>query len=182
MRSVGCRALFCLALVLQTSMNHYQHLVIPTTGRSYVMRFSEGGVERLKRLEAFSPRLYSDSKGFAIGYGCFVRPKDLGRYAHVTLTEAQGVELLKQRVEPIEAYLRTAIVVPLNQNQFDALVLLAYNIGLGTFGRSHLLALLNRGQYHLAAAQFGVFIKADGKVKQGLVTRRKEEARLFETI
>lgn len=72
------------------------------------------------------------------------------------------------------------VTVALNQNQFDALVSLTYNIGTGAFASSTLLKKLNAGDYKGAAAQFDVWNKAGGKRMQGLVNRRSTERKLFE--
>lgn len=72
-----------------------------------------------------------------------------------------------------------AVQVPLSQNQFDALVSLAYNIGINAFQNSTLLKRLNTLDYIAAAQQFDVWIKAGGKTVQGLVNRRAVEKDLF---
>ncbi|MEQ1307615.1 lysozyme, partial [Acinetobacter bereziniae] len=66
-----------------------------------------------------------------------------------------------------------------SQNQFDALVSLAYNIGINAFQNSTLLKRLNALEYLGAAQQFDVWIKAGGKTVQGLVNRRAVEKALF---
>ncbi len=68
---------------------------------------------------------------------------------------------------------------PTTQRQFDAMVSLAYNIGVTAFLQSTLLKKHVAGDYAAAAAQFGVWNKAAGKVMQGLVNRRAEEAALY---
>lgn len=65
------------------------------------------------------------------------------------------------------------------QSQFDAMVSLAYNIGLGNFGSSTLLRKHRAGDHAGAAAQFAVWNKAAGKVMAGLVKRRAAEAALY---
>ena len=72
------------------------------------------------------------------------------------------------------------IVDMVNQNQFDALVSLTYNIGTGAFKKSTLLKKLNEADYKSASAQFNVWNKGGGKVMQGLVNRRAVERKLFE--
>jgi len=67
--------------------------------------------------------------------------------------------------------------VPINQNQFDALVSLTYNVGAK--GYSGLLAKLNAKDYAGAQAMFGEYVHAGGRVLQGLVNRRAKEADLF---
>ena len=68
---------------------------------------------------------------------------------------------------------------PTTQNQFDAMTSLAYNIGLGNFKSSTLLKKHKAGDYAGAKAQFAVWKNANGKVMQGLVNRRAEEAELY---
>ena len=67
----------------------------------------------------------------------------------------------------------------MNQNQFDALVSLAYNIGTGAFNKSTLVKKLNAGDIRGAADQFDVWINAGGKRMQGLVNRRAREKALY---
>jgi lysozyme len=72
-----------------------------------------------------------------------------------------------------------AVTVPLNDNQFAALVSFVYNLGAGALQESTLLGLLNGGNYNGAAEQFSRFVYAGGEVLQGLVTRRNAERALF---
>lgn len=64
-------------------------------------------------------------------------------------------------------------------SQKGAMVSLAYNIGLGNFGSSTLLKKHRAGDYDGAAGQFAAWNKAAGKVLQGLVNRRADEARVY---
>ena len=68
----------------------------------------------------------------------------------------------------------------LNQNQFDALVSLVFNIGTGAFARSTLLKRLNVGDYNGAAEAFLMWRNAGGKPI--LLNRRKREKALFEKV
>ncbi|MNN58264.1 Lysozyme RrrD [compost metagenome] len=72
-----------------------------------------------------------------------------------------------------------AVTVALNQNQFDALVSLAYNIGASAFSQSTLVKKLNANDIRGAADQFDVWVNAGGKRMQGLVNRRSKEKQLF---
>ena len=72
-----------------------------------------------------------------------------------------------------------AVTVPLSQNQFDALVSLAYNIGTNAFSKSTLVKKLNANDNRAAADQFDVWVNAGGKRMQGLVNRRAKEKALF---
>lgn len=97
----------------------------------------------------------------------------------MTCTEAEGERLLRKELNVYEDAVEKLVKVPLNQNQFSALTLLVYNIGVGAFQKSTLLKLLNQGKYTAAAAQFERWNKGGGRVLKGLVSRRKAEAALF---
>jgi GH24 family phage-related lysozyme (muramidase) len=66
-----------------------------------------------------------------------------------------------------------------SQHQFDALVSFAYNVGIGNLSSSTLLRLHKAGNFADAAAQFGRWNKAAGKVLPGLTRRRAAEAALY---
>lgn len=66
-----------------------------------------------------------------------------------------------------------------NQSQFDAMVCLAYNIGLGNFRSSTLVKKFNAYDDAGAAGQFLLWNKAAGKVMLGLRRRRAAERALF---
>lgn len=71
--------------------------------------------------------------------------------------------------------------VPTTQNQFDALMSLAYNIGVGGEERSSVMRLHKAGDHAGAAAAFLLFDEAAHKVEPGLTRRRKAEATLYAT-
>jgi lysozyme len=66
-----------------------------------------------------------------------------------------------------------------HQGRFDALVCLAYNIGLGNLQRSTIRMRANRGDWEGAADAFRAWSKGGGKVLPGLVKRREAEIALF---
>lgn len=65
------------------------------------------------------------------------------------------------------------------QSQFDALVSLAFNIGLGNLKGSTLMKRLNAGEDSAAQAQFLVWSRGGGQVMKGLQRRRKAESLVF---
>ena len=71
------------------------------------------------------------------------------------------------------------VTVPLSQHEFDALVCFSYNVGVGAFGTSTLLRLLNQGKREEAAAQLLRWTKAGGRELPGLIRRRRSERVLF---
>lgn len=68
---------------------------------------------------------------------------------------------------------------PTTQNQFDALVSLAYNVGLRNLRNSTLLRMHKNGDFAGAAKQFVRWNKAAGQVMRGLTRRREAEAKLY---
>jgi len=68
----------------------------------------------------------------------------------------------------------------ITQNQFDALVSLAYNIGVGNLKSSTLLKKVNNNPKDLAIQkEFMKWVNAGGKKLEGLIKRRTEEANLY---
>lgn len=99
----------------------------------------------------------------------------------VNLTPAQETALQAIAVRPFERVVAQNVRVPLTQNQFDALVSFAYNIGEGGFRSSTALRRINAGDYAGGAQAMRLFNKSGGQVVQGLVNRRNDEVRLFNT-
>jgi lysozyme len=137
---------------------------------------SKAGLNLIKEFEGLRLTAYlCPAKVWTIGYGTTKGVKPGQR-----ITEAQAEELLREDVAAFERGVADAVTGPLAQHQFDALVSLAYNIGLGAFRTSTLLRLLNKGEYASAAKQFDRWNKAGQKVLAGLKRRRAAERKLFE--
>jgi len=115
-----------------------------------------------------------------IGYGTIMYPNG----KKVTLkdpeiTQAQAEEYLAHEVNEKAAGVEKYVTIPINQNQFDALVSFAYNLGVGALQKSTLLKLLNAGNISGAAEQFLRWNKAGGVELKGLTRRREAERSLF---
>lgn len=123
------------------------------------------------RLKAYLPTV---DDVWTIGYG-----HTRNVYPGMVITNKQAEEFLKEDLDWVESTIKTHVKVPLNQNQYDALASLIYNIGSGAFAGSTLLKKLNAGDYQGAADQFLVWNKQKGKTLKGLVDRRKRERSLF---
>jgi len=91
----------------------------------------------------------------------------------------EAEDLLQSDLRKFEGGVIQYVAVSMNQNQFDALVSFAFNLGLANLKGSTLLRLLNHGQYTEAAEQFLRWNKAGGMALPGLTRRRAAERDLF---
>lgn len=114
---------------------------------------------------------------WTIGYGA----TGPGIVKGVTWTQTQADQRLEQDVAKFVAGVSALLKRKPTDNQLGAMASLAYNIGLGNFGKSTLLRLFNSGDIAGAAKQFAVWRMANGKVMQGLINRRADERKVFET-
>lgn len=145
-----------------------------------LMTVSGSGIDLICDFEGKRLAAYDDGVGvWTIGFGTTVYPNGVKVKKGDTCTEAQAKAYMKHDLIQFEHTVNKSVKVPLNQNQFDALVSLTYNIGSGAFKSSALLKKLNLGDYQGAASQFDVWVNAGGKRMQGLVNRRAKEKALF---
>ena len=147
------------------------------------MRISEKGLAMIEKFEGCLLKASNKLDGvWIIGYG------QTGRYygkrvrRGMTTTKAEAHAWLRDHsIKTYEDAVTQAVKVPLNQNQFDALVSFTYNVGVGALKQSTALRKLNAGDYAGAADALTMWTKCNGKVLAGLVRRRKEERALFLT-
>lgn len=144
------------------------------------MRVSENGINLIKQFEGCRLTAYQDSVGvWTIGYG-WTQSVDGNPVAKgMVITQQKADDLLKQGVVQYENGVNSLVKVQLNQNQFDALVDFAYNLGVNALKGSTLLKKLNTGDYAGAANEFTKWNKAGGKELAGLTRRREAEKSLF---
>lgn len=142
------------------------------------MDLSFEGLGLIKEFEGLRLHAYRCSAGVVtIGYG-HTGSKWLHENSEITEVEAEDILKAdcKKFVEGVNSVLR----VPVNQHEFDALVCFAFNVGIGALRGSTLLKLLNdKSDRKIVAAEFERWCKADGKVLEGLLRRRKAEKALF---
>lgn len=139
-------------------------------------------IEIIKRHEGLRLFAYLPTPNdvWTIGYGHTKTAKPGMR-----ITEAQAEELLRSDIRWVEDTINRLVKVNINQNQFDALGSLVFNIGASQFSKSSVLRRLNAGEYEEAANAFLMWNKQKDKktgkmnVLPGLVKRRQEERALF---
>jgi len=154
----------------------------------YSMRVSTNLIDWLKNIEKFDAIPYDDDPqhplrtNATIGYGHklhagTVTKADLERWGRISTL--QGEDILRQDLGGAENEVNDDVRVPLSQNQFDALVSLAFNTGQGDFRRSTLLRLLNHGDYEGAANEFPRWDHWGSDEVSSLRERRVEEQKRF---
>lgn len=144
------------------------------------MKTSSAGRAAIAAREGNVLTAYRDSVGiWTIGVGHTAAAGSPAPRAGMKITAAESDAILSRDLAKFEAAVNNAVRVPLNQNEFDALVSLAFNIGGGAFAGSTLVKKLNAGDRAGAANQFNVWVKAGGKTLKGLVTRRAAERAQF---
>lgn len=154
-------------------------------------RINEAGRSLIERHEGLRLTTYDDldphrvlgpgdkPKGtLTIGYGC---TDPAVAYIGNTITVDLARQLLATDLRESEEDVAAAVTASLNDNEFAALVSLAFNIGGSAFAKSTLVRKLNAGDIVGAAAEFPRWNKSKGKVLAGLVRRRADEQALFLT-
>ena len=131
------------------------------------------GWERLKLRSSEDPLVPGI---FDVGYGHVIHRSEHPK----TITREQAHEWLVGVLNDIDEQVRGIVTVPLSDNEREALVSFAYNVGVRALSQSTLLAHLNGGDYDAAAKQFCRWNKANGRMVRGLVKRRAAEREMFE--
>ena len=147
------------------------------------MKTSSNGLAFIAQWEGFSATAYMDDEdGWTIGYGTLIDEDKEAYLINATISESEALELKKKDVAFVESVIRGQVGAPLNQNQFDALVSLIYNIGSGQFQDSTVRARINNYDTPENIAEaWKRWKKDDGVVVQGLINRRAKEVELFQT-
>lgn len=137
------------------------------------MKIGKGGLDLIKSFEGLRLKAYIPVKGDVptIGWG---HTKGVKMGDEITLATAK--KFLAQDIAPTVAGVNRAIKVPITQNEFDACVSLAFNVGITAFGKSTLVKRLNE-----TPLEFLRWNKFRGKPLAGLTRRRKAEMKLFNT-
>lgn len=113
---------------------------------------------------------------YTIGYGHY--GSEVG--ANQTITESEAETLLRSDMKVFEDAVNNAVKVDISQSQFDALVSLAYNIGVGAIAESDTMKYLNQGKVGHAAVDIPSWRRGMGyQILAGLERRRQSELEFF---
>lgn len=140
-----------------------------------VLSLSAAALVGIALHEGYRSDAYDDGVGVqTIGFGSTlgVRPGD-------KITVERALVRLSNDVTEHERGIRKCLAdVPLHQNEWDAAVQIAFNIGVSAFCNSTILRRWKSGDYAGGCDAFMMWNKAGGKVLRGLVKRREAERKL----
>jgi len=134
------------------------------------MKTTQEGIDLIKEFEGCVLTAYRCPAGvLTIGYGHTTGVKE-----GMVINKIQAENMLKSDLAKYEKYVEENVFIPLNENQFSALVSFCYNCGVGNLRK----LVKGRNAEQIAEAIL-LYNKASGKVLAGLVRRRKRERELF---
>jgi len=157
---------------------------------------SPARLELLKRIEVLRLQPYDDQtsrvtdhwvRGATIGYGRLIAQSEW-KYFKNGITEEQADEMLQASVAQAESTVKRGLTTTVTANQFDALTLLAFNIGAGSsnrpgFSNSSVLRPINDPQaktpYPDLESAWKAWNRSHGNVSNGLIRRRNAEWDIF---
>ncbi len=140
-------------------------------GRKFIEQWEESGKPLLVA------RWDSLGRVWEIGFG-HTSAAGLPRvHPHSEITAEEADAILASDLAAVEADVNHHVTVPLNQNQFDALV--SFDFNTGGLSRSNVLYAVNGNQFHAVAHDLREWSHAGGQFVQGLYNRRIAEGRLF---
>jgi len=164
--SIGLWLLAIFAAIHLT--NRFTHI------EENLMAIAESTLEFITKEEGKRNKMYKDSKGLpTIGVGHLIRPAEQ-HLLTATLSDEEVKDLLRSDLKWCSETVENAVKVPLNQNQFDALYSLCFNIGPTAFRNSTVVRRLNAGDYQGAADAILMWNKP-----AVLQKRRQREKELF---
>lgn len=147
-----------------------------------ILKTSQKGINLIKSFEGLSLKPYLCPASICtIGFGNTYYPDGSKvKLSDPIITKEKAEELLKFLLISYEKAVDSFCRDDINQNQFDALVSLAYNIGVGNLQKSTLIKKVNANPSDLTIKdEFLKWNKGAGKVLPGLTKRRQAESDLY---
>jgi lysozyme len=144
------------------------------------LKTSQNGLEHIVKWEGLKLTRYICPAGKpTIGVGHVILPNE----NYQTITREQAFEILAKDVERFESAIKKHVTVPLNQNQFDALVSFIFNTGEGGIINTGVQKAVNSREFDKVPEKLEEWSKfrvnGELKVNRGLLNRRKSESQLF---
>lgn len=135
-------------------------------------------VNFIKKHEGCRLKPYKDNDAFSIGYGHQIKSNEI--YLMQGITQDMAETILRSDLEYYINYVNRLVTINLSDSAYEALVSLCFNIGVGAFSRSTLLAKINQSaSKEEICKHFLEWNKSGGKVLDALSKRRQDELDLF---
>jgi lysozyme len=153
------------------------------------MKTSDNGRKFIEGFEGLFLKAYDDANDhvvqpgqavhgtLTIGYGHTNAAGPPHVYIGMEITKEEADAILASDLASVELQVNHLVKVPINQNQFDALV--SFDFNTGGLGRSSTLRDINSGHMQAAADALLMWDRAGGRVLAGLLRRRRAERELF---
>jgi len=146
------------------------------------MKLNNSGYLLITEFEGYSAKPYlCSAKVPTIGYGnTYYTDGKRVTMLDKEVNKQQAFEMFKVIADRFASKVSNLVKTPLNQNQFNACVSLAYNIGMANFMNSTLLKLVNKNHNDiLIGLEFKKWNKVNKKVVAGLTRRRNYESDIY---
>ena len=146
------------------------------------MKVNKDGLYLIAEFEGLSLKPYMcPAKKPTIGYGnTYYKDGKKVTMLDEPITKEEALELLKVIVDSFAKQVDKLVSTPLNQNQINAVVSFAYNVGIGNLKNSTLLKLINKDHNQLAISnEFLKWINVGGEKSKGLERRRIKESQIY---
>ena len=152
---------------------------------------SSNGLDLLKSIEKLRLKPYDDQtgkditswcKGATIGYGHLIPSHEWEKYKK-GIDAATAQNLFMTDIFPYVRAVGSKVTSQLSQNQFDALVIFVFNIGIDGFSSSSVLKIVNdsavKTDHKDLESAWKAWKKSQGVVNAGLVNRRNAEWKIY---
>ena len=146
------------------------------------MKLNNSGYLLITEFEGYSAKPYlCSAKVPTIGYGnTYYSDGKRVTMLDKEINKQQAFEMFKSIADRFASKVSNLVKTPLNQNQFNSCVSLAYNIGMANFMNSTLLKLVNKNHNDiLIGLEFKKWNKVNKKVVAGLTRRRNYESDIY---
>lgn len=158
---------------------------------SRIYKLSSKATSLLKGIEKLATTPYDDQtalditewvKGATIGYGHLISKTEWPKYKN-GISEAEAIELFQSDIGPFIKAVQSLVKTKIKQTEFDALVILIFNIGITAFKNSSALKLINnpsaKNTYKNLESAWKAWNKSNKKINKGLINRRNAEWNIF---
>jgi len=143
-------------------------------------------LDLIEEFEMWVPHAYNDASIYCtIGYGHLIAKKPCSASAveliafKQPLDKGVGLDLLDKDTAVARLAIQSLVHVPLSDEQFGALTSFVFNVGGQHFATSTMRQYISNSEFDGAVKEFPRWIKSNGHIFEGLITRRTCEALLF---